>query len=130
MVQQYLYISTAPDLAPGVVDDILASCRRNNSQRGVTGLLLYNGRNFLQLLEGTEVDLLWVMRRIGADPRHSGISILERTEAETRACPDWSMRRIRLAETMDDRQAALDAQLPEAIQGNLRRTMLNFAALN
>ena len=129
-MQQYLYISTAPDLPAKVVDDILVSCRRNNSQRGITGLLLYNGRNFLQLLEGSEADVLWVMRRIGEDTRHSGISILERTDTDNRACPEWSMRRIRLADEIEDRRAALDAELPARLQGNLRRILLNFAGLN
>ena len=32
----------------------LAASARNNPERGITGLLLFNGRNFLQLLEGEE----------------------------------------------------------------------------
>lgn len=130
MLRQYLYLSTAPNLENGDLEDILESCQRNNRERNVTGLLLYNGRNFMQLLEGEEVDLLWVMRRISTDQRHSGISVLEDMSAKERACPDWHMRQIRLVDDIENRRAALDAELPANLAPELRRMMLNFAALN
>ena len=130
MLRQYLYLSTAPNLNTKDIENILESCQRNNRERNVTGLLLYNGRNFMQLLEGEEVDLMWVMRRISSDARHSGISALEDMAAEERACPDWHMRRIRLVDEVEDRRAALDAELPANLVPELRRVMLNFAALN
>ena len=52
MISQYVYISTAQDLSRDQVEGILQTCARNNVAQDVTGLLLYNGRNFLQLLEG------------------------------------------------------------------------------
>ncbi len=130
MLRQYLYISTAPNLGRDDIESILDSCQRNNRERNVTGLLLYNGRNFLQLLEGEQADLLWVMRRISGDGRHSGISVLEDLDARERACPDWTMRNIRLVDDVAQRRAALDAQLPVSLDGQLRRIMLNFAGLN
>ena len=102
----------------------------NNRERQVTGLLLYNGRNFLQLLEGDVEDLSWVMRRIEADPRHNGVSIMEDIAVTERACPDWLMRHIHIADDVSERRAKLDAQLPEKLDPNLRRIMLNFASLN
>lgn len=130
MLHQYLYISTAPNLGSDEISHILESCQRNNRERNVTGLLLYNGRNFMQLLEGEEVDLMWVMRRISSDPRHSGLSVLEDIPAKERACPDWHMRQIRLVDDVENRRAALDAELPVNLAPELRRVMLNFAALN
>ena len=130
MLRQYLYISTAPNLGQDDIGNILDSCQRNNRERNVTGLLLYNGRNFLQLLEGEHADLLWVMRRISSDERHSGISVLEDMDAHERACPDWTMRNIRLVDDVAQRRAALDAELPDNLDGQLRRIMLNFAGLN
>ena len=130
MLREIVYISTALGVDSDVVQDILLSCRRNNDERKVTGILLYNGRNFLQLLEGDVEDLSWIMRRIEADPRHTGFSILEDIAIVERACPDWSMRHIKLAESVSDRRAALDAELPGNLDPNLRRIFLNFAALN
>jgi len=96
----------------------------------VTGLLLYNGRNFLQLLEGNVEDLSWVLHRIEADPRHNGVSIIEDIAVEERACPDWLMRHIRIADDVSARRDALDAELPQDIDPSLRRIILNFASLN
>ena len=130
MLRQYLYISTAPGLKREELDSIIASCEQNNAERGITGLLVYNGRNFIQLLEGEEADLLWVMRRISSDGRHSGLSVLEDVSATNRACPDWSMRHIRLVDKVSDRQATLEQDLPSDLNDQLKRIILNFAALN
>ncbi|MGQ7830369.1 BLUF domain-containing protein [Altererythrobacter sp. Z27] len=130
MLRQYVYISTADGIGPAEIALILEACQRNNAARGITGLLLYNGRNFLQLLEGDVEDLSWVMRKIEADPRHGGVSIIEDISIATRACPDWLMRHIRIADQVSERRATLDAELPAEIEPNLRRIILNFAALN
>lgn len=130
MLRQYIYISTAGGITDEDIGSILASCQRNNAERNVTGLLLYNGRNFLQLLEGDVEDLSWVMRRIEADPRHNGVSIIDDIAIERRACPDWLMRHIRISDEVAERRAKLDAELPEALDPNLRRIILNFASLN
>lgn len=130
MLRQYVYISTATGIDPETIGSILEACQRNNRERQVTGLLLYNGRNFLQLLEGDVEDLSWVMRRIEGDPRHNGVSIIEDIAVDERACPDWLMRHIHIADEVSERRAKLDAQLPEKLDPNLRRIMLNFASLN
>lgn len=130
MVTQYLYISTAPSLSREEVDSILESSSRNNPERGITGLLLYNGRNFLQLLEGSEVELVSLMLRISHDPRHSGVSVLERRMIDEPMCPDWAMRRVLIAESVDDRRSALKAELPKTIDVQLRKLIMNFAVLN
>lgn len=130
MLRQLVYVSTAHDVGREEIEAILQSCCRNNALRSVTGLLLYNGRNFLQLLEGEAGDLAWVMERIRSDPRHQGLSVLDDLEAGERACPDWLMRHIRLLDRVEERRAAVDAELPAALDPGLRRLILNFAMLN
>ena len=130
MLSQYLYISTAPDLSREEVDAILDTSARNNPEREITGLLLYNGRNFLQLLEGEESALVSLMTRIAHDSRHSGVSMLGRKEIEQRACPDWAMRRILVAESVKDRREKLDTELPDTLDAEARRLIMNFAVLN
>ena len=130
MLNQYLYISTAPDLGREEVDEILAASARNNPKREITGLLLYNGRNFLQLLEGSESQLVGLMTRIAHDPRHSGVSMLGRREVEDRVCPDWAMRRIVIAQSSDERRKGLEADLPKELDDETRKLIMNFAVLN
>lgn len=129
-MRQYVYVSTAELLSQDDVAAILASCQRNNAERGVTGLLLYNGRNFLQLLEGNGNDLEWIMRRIELDSRHHGISRLYDEPASERACPDWLMKRIALGDSGEARRERLEAELPAKLDPHLRRMILNFALLN
>ena len=129
-MRQYVYVSTAEQLPSQDVTAILESCQRNNPLQGLTGLLLYNGRNFLQVLEGEHDALERVMRRIEHDSRHHGISRLHDELIESRACPDWSMRRLSLGEPGESRRERLEAELPTALDPLVRRMILNFALLN
>jgi hypothetical protein len=130
VLSQYLYISTAPTLPREEVDAILATSARNNPARGITGLLLFNGRNFLQLLEGEEGEVNALMETIFADPRHSGVSVLERRGIQERACPDWAMKRVLIAESIASRREMLEAELPEGLDPEVRKMIVNFAVLN
>lgn len=130
MLSQYLYISTAPTLPREEVDAILVTSAHNNPARGITGLLLFNGRNFLQLLEGDEAEVAGLMERITADPRHSGVSVLDRRAIEARACPDWAMKRVLIAESIASRREMLERDLPEDLDPEVRKMIVNFAVLN
>lgn len=130
MISQYVYISTALDLSRDEVDAILETCARNNAALGVTGLLLYNGRNFLQLLEGERVALDALMAKIEVDSRHAGVSMLHSGEVEARVCPDWAMKRIAIAEAIEVRQERINQDLPEDLDPIVRQIVLNFAVLN
>jgi len=130
VISQYLYISTAPSLSRADVDSILASSQRNNPARDVTGLLLYNGRNFLQLLEGEESELVSLMVKISHDPRHTGISMIDRKIVDARACPDWAMRRVMIAESVAKRRELLEADLPNGLDAETRKIVTNFVVLN
>ncbi|MEE4537440.1 MAG: BLUF domain-containing protein [Erythrobacter sp.] len=130
MISQYLYISTAPSLSREDVQAILATSRRNNGARNVTGLLLYNGRNFLQLLEGEESELVSLMVRISHDPRHTGISMIDRRTVPARVCPDWAMQRIQIADNIERRRELLNKELPTELDTDLHKIIMNFAILN
>jgi hypothetical protein len=130
VLSQYLYISTAPTLSRDEVDAILATSARNNPAREITGLLLYNGRNFLQLIEGEEEELVALMLRITEDPRHSGITVLDRRAIAQRTCPDWAMKRVMIAQSIATRREMLDADLPEELAPEIRKMIVNFAVLN
>lgn len=130
MISQYLYISTAPSLVRSDVDAILEASQRNNAARGVTGLLLYNGRNFLQLLEGDESELVSLMVKISHDPRHTGISMIDRKMVDERVCPNWAMRRVMIAESVAKRRELLEAELPDGLDSQTRKIITNFVVLN
>lgn len=130
MISQYLYISTAPSLSREEVEAILSASQRNNTDRGITGLLLYNGRNFLQLLEGEESDLVALMLNISHDARHTGISMIDRKVVEERVCPNWAMKRIPIADSVDKRREAIKAELPPHLDSQTQQIITNFVVLN
>lgn len=130
MLSQYLYISTAPTLGREEVDAILDTSARNNPARGITGLLLFNGRNFLQLLEGEDSEIASLMDRINGDARHSGVSVLDRRAIDARTCPDWAMKRVLIAESIASRREMLESDLPQGLDPELRKMIVNFAVLN
>ena len=70
---------------------LLATCRKNNAELGVTGMLLYKDGNFMQVLEGDEEAVRGLYDRIETDPRHNGEIVLQQGPAEERQFPDWSM---------------------------------------
>ena len=130
MLSQYLYISTAPTLLREEVEAILAASARNNPARGITGLLLFNGRNFLQLLEGEVGEVAGLMETITADSRNAGVSVLDRRTIEARTCPDWAMKRVLIAESIANRREMLERDLPEGLDPEVRKMIVNFAVLN
>ncbi|UAB78475.1 BLUF domain-containing protein [Erythrobacter sp. SCSIO 43205] len=130
MIKQYVYISTAVGLSREEVNAILETCARNNAEQDVTGLLLYNGRNFLQLLEGQGERLDRLMSVIETDKRHSGVLVMHKDDVEQRVCPDWAMKLIAISEAIEVRQQRLEEELPATIDPAIRKLVLNFAMLN
>ena len=51
---QLIYLSDLAGRDESVLADILASAVRHNTASGITGMLLYAGGNFLQVIEGEE----------------------------------------------------------------------------
>ena len=130
-LRQYVYISRVDPAVDEVgVARIIGTSQENNARNGISGFLIFNGRNFLQLLEGEEASLLSLMSRIAMDRRHSGIVRLEDVAIARRVFPDWSMRRIRLSDRNEDRRRDIDGLLPQTLDPAVRRTILNFSAFN
>ncbi len=90
-----LYFSTAhADLGDDGVEAIVAQSQKANADRGVTGALAYNGRNFCQVLEGEEPVVRKLIKTIEKDPRHGGFKILDEKQIESRYFTDWTMKRV------------------------------------
>ena len=58
------------------IAQILGVSDRNNRRDRVSGCLMFHQGHILQALEGERADLDRLMRRIIADPRHTGVRIL------------------------------------------------------
>lgn len=87
-----IYVSTArEELSVAELDRILESAAKYNAASGVTGVLLYAGGTFMQVLEGGEAEIDETFARIREDPRHASLIVIERAPIAARSFPQWSM---------------------------------------
>ena len=70
---------------------ILAISIRNNSDRGITGGLVFNRKFFVQALEGEHAVVTQTFARINSDPRHKDIVIAEMGSVSERLFGAWAM---------------------------------------
>lgn len=91
-----LYCSRATSLVtPDELDCITRVSQKNNTPRGISGLLVYGGGMFLQWLEGPRVEVQALMKTIAADPRHSFITTLKVIDSpHERLYTRWSMHNM------------------------------------
>ena len=86
----YTSLSTA---APGVshVQEILESAERNNAASSITGLLLFDGERYIQVLEGISEDVEKIYDVICADERHQLVELLHKDSIAGRSFETWRM---------------------------------------
>lgn len=86
----YVSSATAP-FSDADLLELLKRSRANNTAIHITGMLLYEGGNFMQVLEGDKSAVEKVHARISRDPRHRGLMTLLKGEIPQRSFSDWSM---------------------------------------
>jgi len=104
---EIVYVSLAcEELTSAQLDKLLANCRASNEKSGVTGVLVYHHREFLQLLEGEADEVLGLYSRIEDDQRHQQIYKLWDGPIAERSFASWSMAFVN--------QALIEA-MPQAV---------------
>jgi hypothetical protein len=70
---------------------ILSSAIRSNSERGLTGGLIFNRRFFAQVLEGEHAAVMQTFARIYKDTRHKDVVVVSTKAISERLFGAWSM---------------------------------------
>ncbi|MFI8633835.1 BLUF domain-containing protein [Microbacterium sp. NPDC077663] len=86
----YSSMATAP-LDDAALRELLTQSRSSNAERDVTGMLLYRGGRFIQILEGPEQAVRDTMGKIERDPRHDRLRVLIDEFIEERNFAEWTM---------------------------------------
>ncbi|MCV9386511.1 BLUF domain-containing protein [Reichenbachiella ulvae] len=73
------------------IQNILASCKKNNPGKNITGLLIQTENRFLQVIEGDKDEVLGLSEKIKKDPRHGGVNIRFEQKVDKRLFPNWHM---------------------------------------
>jgi len=115
------------DLGEDDLRDIHQVARHLNALDGITGLLLFDGIRFMQIIEGASEAIDNLVGRLRADDRHSAFEIRDERIVEARAFPGWSMELVRVGSGYKDAVTELAPILPERIPASVRDLALAMA---
>lgn len=91
-LQELIYTSVAhADGNDEDVKNILASSQRNNAALSVTGLLLFDGQRYIQILEGDSTNVDSLFEVISQDSRHHDLELLHKGQVKGRSFENWRM---------------------------------------
>jgi hypothetical protein len=91
-IYQVLYRSQANRaLVDNELNDLLTRSRTFNGQHQITGLLLYSNGQFVQVIEGPEVEVRALYARIQQDARHTQVVTISDGPGPQRWFADWRM---------------------------------------
>lgn len=92
-----IYASSATEmLTEPALLEILEKAREKNARLGITGMLLYRGGNFLQVLEGEAETVRELYKVIRQDQRHKGVMLIAERPVSERNFAEWKMAFVNL----------------------------------
>jgi hypothetical protein len=102
------------------------SARHLNALDGISGLLLFDGSRFLQIVEGAEDAVDNLVERLRMDPRHSAFELRDERHVDRRSFPDWSMELVRVSPGFGKARQELETILPAAVAAPVRDLVLRM----
>lgn len=122
-----LYISEAKEgITEDAVNAVLKSAAKNNPPLGITGLLVYGGGVFAQILEGPERTVLQKYVNLSNDERHHNCRIVYITTAKERIFKDISMAALEALPVEMEHIAELVAHRTEAVPKDAFTDLMNL----
>lgn len=122
-----LYISdAAEDLDEDAVTAILKSAEKNNPRLGITGMLVFGGGVFAQVLEGPERGVLKKYVQVMGDSRHRNCRIVYITTAVGRLFDGVSMAALQALPLELAHIAELDAHRRETVPTEAFSNLMNL----
>ncbi|MEQ8665161.1 MAG: BLUF domain-containing protein [Rhodospirillales bacterium] len=116
-IRQVVYVSDATfGLSDDNIRSILDSSRRNNAADNVTGMLIYSGGVFIQVLEGAPRVVDKLLATITDDTRHKDVQVFSDRMVGSRTFAAWAMAFIE--------SSPADLATRFGVDGTLNRTEL------
>lgn len=137
-IRRIIYVSAAAGTpTEEELENLLVVSRACNLRDGISGLLLYHDRTFMQILEGPPSAVAETYYRIKRNAGHYRIQELMNKDVDRRLFPDWSMACARPGlEPEDSRNgrrsfSSVISQLHEARDedAGTARLFLNYLAM-
>ena len=117
------------DLQASDLEAIHRTAREKNALDGITGLLVFNGTHFLQIVEGAEDAIEDLVERLRKDPRHNGFEIRDRRKVDARSFPDWSMELVRVNASYFEARDKITDRLPDTVPVAIQARLLRMTEL-
>ena len=114
------------DLGDEDLAAIHQTARHLNALDGISGLLLFDGSRFLQIIEGAEDAIDNLVERLRMDRRHSAFEIRDERYVEQRSFPDWSMELVRVSAGYGNAKDEVATILPAAVAEPVRELVLRM----
>ena len=114
------------DLGADDLHDIHRAARELNAIDGITGLLVFNGTHFLQIVEGDPAAVDDLLARLKGDSRHQGLEVRDERGIEARSFPDWTMELVRVSASYFQARETIEDLLPEGISAEVRDRLLRM----
>jgi hypothetical protein len=87
-----IYLSSSVEyLNAKEIESLFVQSRKKNLEKDITGVLMYNVGDFLQIIEGPKTAMIDLFESIEKDTRHKGIITILNTEIKERQFPKWNM---------------------------------------
>lgn len=114
------------DLSDQDLSAILQTARQMNALNAITGLLIFNGTHFLQVIEGPETSIGELMDRLRQDDRHHHVEVREEYYTDERSFPDWTMELVRVQSSYFEAKSAVTLALPKALPSAISDRILRM----
>jgi Sensors of blue-light using FAD len=115
------------DLQDADLAAIHDTARHLNALDGISGLLLFDGARFLQIVEGTEDAIDNLVERLRMDSRHSAFEVRDERYLEQRSFPDWSMEMIRVSAGYRNAREEVAMALPTNLSAPVRELVVRMS---
>ena len=117
------------DLQTSDLEAIHRTARELNALDGITGLLVFNGTHFLQIVEGSHQAIDDLLDRLRRDPRHTGLEVRDEHKLESRSFPDWSMELVRVNASYFKARDTIAERLPHTVPETIRLRLFRMTEL-
>lgn len=124
-IRSLIYVSDArPGLTADDLDRIHHAARNLNALDGITGLLVFNGERFMQIIEGTGEAIEDLLARLRRDPRHLNLWVRSDTIVPEKSFRDWTMELVRVSAGRFEARDDLEPGLSSGILDDTRTRLL------
>lgn len=115
------------DLTDEDLEQIHQTARHLNTLDGITGLLVFDGSRFLQIIEGTEAAIDDLVERLRRDRRHLAFEVRDERVVQSRSFAGWSMQLVRVSSGYRSARSELASLLPEETSAEVRDLALRMS---